>query len=131
MKTSLTAINKVFSVLKSAGGLSISVFKQTKPTDKHLKEYTVINALPINSDVMQACIVNVNYHTKDLKAGYPDNERLDLTSSSIIALLDGVVDQSNSSIDILIDYQSQETIREEALNEHYSNIRFSVKIINK
>lgn len=131
MKTTETAINKVFSVLKGTGGLSISVFKHTKPTDKDPREYIVINALPINSDVMQACVVNVNYHAKDIKAGYPDNAKLDSTSESIITLLDNVVDQSNSSIDILIDYRSQETIRDEAQNEHYSNLRFSVKIINK
>ena len=30
----------------------------------------------------------------------------------------------------LIDFESQETIREEGLGEHYSNLRFSFKNIN-
>lgn len=127
MKTTSTAIDKVFKLLKA--GLSIPVYKLTKPTAKDLAEYIVINSLPISSDVMQSCTVNVNYHTKDLAAGIPNNELLDLTEPVIIGLLDGV--SSIGTVDILIDSLSQETIRNEAQNEHYSNLRFSVKIINK
>jgi hypothetical protein len=129
MKTTATAINKVFTNLKAE--LSVPIFKYTNPTPKKVDEYVIINSLPISADIMQKCTVNVNYHVKDLSAGIPDIEKLETGTDNVLGLLDGIVDRDSEFIDILIDYESQETMRDEALQEHYSNIRFTVRIINK
>lgn len=131
MKTTSTAINKVYLVLKGTGGLTVPVYKLEKPILKTPPaEYVVVNSLPISADVMQACTVNINYHVKNLAPGVPAIEKLETGTDAVILLLDKLFDQSGA-VEILIDFDSQETIRDEALNEHYSNIRFKVKIINK
>ena len=89
------------------------------------KEYIVINSLPINADVMQKCYVNVNYHVKDIGPGLKDHTALEAGSASVLSVLKQVTTTA-----YLIDFESQETIREPALGEHYSNLRFSFKYIN-
>ena len=129
MKTTATAINEVFTNLKA--GLNVPIFKYTNPTPKKVDEYVIINSLPISADIMQKCTVNVNYHVKDLSVGIPDIEKLETGTENVLGLIQEIVNRDSEFIDILIDYESQETLRDEALNEHYSNIRFTVKIINK
>jgi hypothetical protein len=97
----------------------------TKPTDTVLSEYIVINALPINADVMQKCYVNVNYHVKDLAQGTPDVTKITSGTTQVMAILKKV-----SSTSFLIDFESHELMREDALGEHFSNMRFSFKFIN-
>ena len=79
---------------------------------------------------MQKCYVNVNYHVKDIDGGagvgfIPDSTKLEAGSALVLAALKQVTAAS-----FLIDFESQETIREEGLTEHYSNLRFSFKNIN-
>lgn len=125
MKTTDTAINQVHAILTGSGGVSVPVYKLSKPTGKKESEYIVLNALPITHGVLQKCRVNVNYHCADLKPGIPDMEKLEDMTSDLMALLTIV-----STTAILIDFESQEYHRESQLNEHYSNIRLIVKIIN-
>lgn len=91
----------------------------------HPKEYIIINALPINANVMQKCYVNVNYHVKDLGPGIKDQTTLEAGSVAVLAVLKKVTTTA-----YLVDFESQETIRESELGEHYSNLRFSFKYIN-
>lgn len=97
----------------------------TKPSASVAVEYVVINSLPINSDVMQKCYVNVNYHVKDIAEGIPDLVKLSAGSTLVMTALKAV-----STTGYLIDFESQEVIREDSLGEHYTNLRFSVKFIN-
>lgn len=129
MKTTATAINAVFANLKA--GLEVPIFKYTNPTPKKVDEYVIINSLPISADIMQKCTVNVNYHVKDLSVGIPDIEKLEAGTESVLGLIEEVVNRESEFMDILIDYESQEMLRDEPLKEHYSNIRFTVRIINK
>lgn len=132
MKTTATAINKVYSILSDvATGLSVPVFKRIKPVDTDDVEYVVVKALPINAGVMQRCIVNVNYHVADYAGGIPDIDKLETGEVSVINLLDETVDQVSDEIDIMIDFSTQEMMNNEELKEHYSNMRFLVRIINK
>jgi hypothetical protein len=88
-------------------------------------EYIVINSLPINADVMQKCIVNVNYHVKDIGPGLKDQATLEAGSVAVLNILKLV-----TATAFLIDFERQETIAEPELGEHYSNMRFSFKYIN-
>lgn len=125
-KTSDYVIGVVRGLL---GSITVPKYLTTKPTPKSsdtvINEYVVINALPINADVMQRCIVNVNYHVKDIAPGVKNTTRIEAGSALVLAALKEVSVQS-----YMIDFESQETIREDALGEHYSNLRFSFKYVN-
>lgn len=125
-KTTDYVIGAVRALLSS---ISVPKYLQTKPTpkagDAPVTEYIVINALPINADVMQKCYVNVNYHVKDIGPGIKDTTKIEAGSSVVFVIL-----KEASGTSYMIDFESQETIREEALGEHYSNLRFSFKYIN-
>ena len=107
------------------GSITKPKYLKTKPTSAKDAEYIVINSLPINADVMQKCYVNVNYHVKDIITGTPDSVKIEAGSVAVLAILKQV-----STTSYLIDFESQDTIREEGLGEHYSNLRFSFKNIN-
>ena len=126
-KTTDYIIDVVYSLL---GSITVPKYRKTKPTASIASEYVVINSLPINANVMQKCYVNVNYHVKDIDGGpgvgfIPDDTRLEAGSALILAALKQVTTTSH-----LIDFEGQETIREQQLKEHYSNLRFSFKNIN-
>ncbi len=126
-KTTDYIIGIVYSLL---GSISKPKYLKTKPSKSTAAEYVVINSLPINANVMQKCYVNVNYHVKDIDGGtgvgfIPDSTKLEAGSALVLTALKQV-----STTSYLIDFESQETIREEALGEHYSNLRFSLKFIN-
>jgi hypothetical protein len=126
-KTTDYIIGLVYSLL---GSISKPKYLKTKPTAAKDSEYIVINSLPVNANVMQKCYVNVNYHVKDIDGGpgvgfVPDEAKLESGSVSILSILEKV-----STTSYLIDFETQETIREEGLGEHYSNLRFSFKYIN-
>jgi hypothetical protein len=111
--------------------ITVPKYIKTKPAKKADAEYIVINALPINADVMQKCYVNVNYHVRDIKdtggpSGIEDSVKIEAGSRAVLNILKKV-----STTTYLIDFESQETIREEGLGEHYSNLRFSFKFINR
>lgn len=125
MKTTDFAINEVYSILTEAAGFETTVYKLTKPSKKKESQYIVLNALPITSGVLQKCRVNVNYHVKDLTSGIPDMATLETGTATLMGLLQDVPAKG-----IIIDFESQEYFCESQLEEHYSNIRLSVKIIN-
>ena len=126
-KTTDYIIGIVYSLL---GSITVPKYLKTKPTKSTADEYVVINSLPINANVMQKCYVNVNYHVKDIDGGTsigltPDDTKLAAGTALALAALKKVTTTA-----YLIDFESQETIREEQLGEHYSNLRFSFKNIN-
>ena len=126
-KTTDFIIDIVYSLL---GSITVPKYRKTKPTKSTAIEYVVINSLPINANVMQKCYVNVNYHVKDIDGGTstgltPEDTKLAAGTALVLAALEKVTTTA-----YLIDFESQETIREEQLGEHYSNLRFSFKNIN-
>ena len=126
-KTTDFIIDIVYSLL---GSITVPKYRKTKPTKSTASEYVVINSLPINAAVMQKCYVNVNYHVKDIDGGTdvgltPDDTKLAAGTALVLAALKKVTTTA-----YLIDFESQETIREEQIGEHYSNLRFSFKNIN-
>jgi hypothetical protein len=121
-KTSDYAVGIVHGLLSS---ITKPKYLFTSPADLKATEYLVINALPINADTMQKCYVNVNYHVKDIEQGKPDVAKIQTGENAVLTILKKV-----STTAYLIDFESQEIIREEARSEHYSNLRFSFKNIN-
>jgi hypothetical protein len=120
-------IDVAYSLLSS---ITVPKYRKTKPTKSTATEYVVINALPINAQTLQKCYFNVNYHVKDIDGGtstglIPNDTKLAAGAALVLAALEKV-----SGTDYFIDLESQETIREEQLGEHYSNLRFSFKNIN-
>ena len=121
-KTTDYVVGIVFGLLST---ITKPKYLFTKPTISTAPEYIVINSLPIDVNVMQKCYVNVNYHVKDITAGIPDITKITAGTNAVLAILKKV-----STTAYLIDFESQEIIREDALGEHYSNLRFSFKNIN-
>lgn len=120
-------IGIVASLLSS---LSVPRYLKSAPDFAALRQeapeaYVVINSLPINANVMQKCHVNVNYHVKDKIEGVADSATIESGSTAVMAILKSVTTTA-----YLIDFESQETIREPERGEHYSNLRFSFKYIN-
>lgn len=133
VKTTDYVIGVVYSLLSSIDkpkylttAPDFEALNKTRPT-----EYVVINSLPIPAGVIQKCHVNVNYHVKDIPGGIKDDTALESGSVAIIAALKEVSAPASGAMDAyMIDFEGQETIREESHQEHYSNLRFSFKNIN-
>ncbi len=122
MKLSSYAVNQVYSLL---GSVTAKKYLYCKPTNANDEQYIVINSLPVNGGVIQTCHVNVNCHVKDMAPGIPYLEKLEELATSVLDILKKVTTTS-----VLIDFESQETIRDENLGEHYENLRFFVRIRN-
>lgn len=121
-RTTNEIIDIVYGLLSS---ITVSKFKHTKPTHSTDTEYVVINSLPIPANVMQKCLFNVNYHVRDIIDGAPDLTKLKNGETAVLNILQRV-----STTYYLIDFESQETIRDADLGEHFSNLRFSFKYVN-
>ncbi len=125
-KTTPEIAEIVYGLLDS---ITVPKFLFTKPPTTKETEYIVINSLPIDAYVMQFCYVNVNYYVNDMNGGagignVPDIAKL---KAGAILILD-VLEEYNS-VQFLIDFESQELIRQND-KEHYMNLRFSFKYIN-
>ena len=125
MRTTDYALSYIFGIISGDTALDIPIYKLRKPDNVKLDEYIVINTLPILAGVMQKVIVNVNFHCKDIAPGIPDMERLSEATADLMELLEII-----STTGILTDFESHNFFSEPQLEEHFSNIRLSVKIVN-
>lgn len=125
MKTVNHAIDAVYSRLKGQGGLAVPVYKYTKPTNTDPDEYVVLNSLPIGGGVLQKVFINVNYYVKELAPGVPDQTKLNAGTAAVMALL-----QDYYLSGIKTDFDGQQIEWDYELSRYYSNMRFSVKLIN-
>jgi hypothetical protein len=118
-KTIDYAVKEVIKLLVS---VSVPKYPHSRPQQVPA-EYIVVNAFTTNPGPMQTIVLNANYHVKNLSGGVPDNAKL---SSKTQAILDILENYGTSTL--LIDFDTQEVSAEN--DEHISNIRFSLKIIN-
>lgn len=125
MKTTNDAINVVYTILKGTGGVTVPVYKRTKPTNVDPDEYIVLTTLPINNGVMQKCTVNVNYYVKDIGPGIADTTKLASGTSAVVTLLGRFTGANN-----LGDFDRENVEFDSGLSRHFSNIRIVVKLIN-
>lgn len=119
-KLSDYAVGRVLTLLSS---INMTKYRHSRPSSGTPDQYIVVNAFSIGSGIMQKFVLNVNYHKKNLSGGVPDNLKLQSNSQAILDIL-----EEYESADMLIDFETQETIQEN--DEHYSNLRFSLKFIN-
>lgn len=135
MKDTNQAISVVWKELnKAKASLNITgdIYKVTRALNSR-KEDIVINALPMAGDSLQRCFINVNVYVNNLvievngqnDPSLPDTARLQVLTSAIISLLEDV-----SADDHYYFVSGQQTIREEQLNQHYSNIKLEFYFIN-
>lgn len=127
MKTADYAIDFVYATIKGQTGVPSQVYKVEKPTNMAGTSYVVINSLPVNAGILQFVHVNVNYHVQDLAPGIPDLNTIKTGTAVLMGLLEKVDSQANG---IYIDFEQHAIYREEQLNEHFSNIRLFIKILN-
>ena len=125
MFTTIDIVDKFYTLLH-LGGIT-NLYKNEKPLNESKDEYTVINTLSATADMLQECPVNVNYHCKDIDTALriANDVKLNDNAKAIISLLD---DYCDSDIDISMNYQT--TIQEEAIPEHFVNIRFTARHVN-
>ncbi|WP_316851160.1 hypothetical protein [Pedobacter agri] len=127
-KLSIEVIEIVYKLLV-AGGIGIELFKGNKP-DSFNGECVVINALPLSSDQLQICIVNVNVFVPNLsqKIGSTQDKsqanykRIKELSLKVTEILDQV-DLDDWSLNIDQEY----VLQNEGFNEHFNNFRISFR----
>lgn len=127
-KLSIEVIEIVYKLLV-AGGIGIESFKGNKP-DSFSGECVVINSLPLSSDQLQVCIVNVNVFVPNLsqkigsnqdesQANYKRIKELSLKVNSILEEVD--IDDWSLNID------QEYVLPNESFNEHINNFRISFR----
>jgi hypothetical protein len=121
-KTSNQIIDIVITLLAS---IAVPKYPKTKPDALQPSEYIVVNTLGVDSELMQVCHVNVNYHVKDITPGTPDNAKIKAGEALVMAILTKVTASS-----YMIDFEGQHDEREPNQNEHYSNLKFRFLQIN-
>lgn len=119
-KLSDYVVGRVMTLLSS---INVTKYKHTRPSSAAPDQFIVVNAFSTGSGIMQKFVLNVNYHKKNLAGGVPDNLKLQSNSQAILDIL-----EEYESADMLIEFETQETVSEN--DEHYSNLRFSLKMIN-
>lgn len=126
MKTVDDVLQAVRLRLKGVLGTE-PVGKMVKPTGA-TSEYVVVNSLPVSLGQIQKGVVNINIHVKDTVDGansYPNHERLDALTKLVIPAFDRV--RFNG---ISCEVETIHIEEEEALKEHYQNIRVKFNVIN-
>ena len=126
MLTTLQIVDRFYAILH--GKSYTNLYMHSKPLGDVRDEYIVINALSSDAETLQECQINVNYHCKDIHTSklIPDHVKLNTNASGITTELDNYYD---SVIDITEVFQSG-PISEPELQEHFINMRFTVRTIN-
>ncbi len=112
--------------LKNVMG-AVPVGKMVKPVGA-TNEYVVVNALPTSMGILQKGYLNVNCHVKDTVDGvslYPNSIRLDALATLAMSAFEDV---TSGGISYFIESTNIE--KDEALKEHYANIRIKFNVIN-
>ena len=117
--------NVVQQVVTLLASVSTQKYKHTRPESPAPEQFIVINAFCVGSGPLQKFVLNVNCHARNLSGGVIDNLKLSTMSQSVLNIL-----EDYNSTALLIDFEGQEIIPETQLNEHYSNLKFSLKTIN-
>ncbi|PZX18107.1 hypothetical protein LX69_01144 [Breznakibacter xylanolyticus] len=124
MRTTFEVIQRVYDLVKTG---ALPVFKLNK-LGTH-SEYVVVNAMPMTGVELKKCFVNVNIHVADIKISdgttVANTKRLEELSTQYAGMLEEI-----DTNDMALYYVSQGIEREEALKEHYANIKLMCKLID-
>ena len=119
------AIKAIYHKLKLA--VTDPVYQYSRPADCKDAAYYVINSLPIGNGILQKCIINVNAYCNEISPGRQDSLLLTAMSNLVISTLDNTCDDTGY---VFIYFQQQNTYPGEELKDHYSNMRFDIRLIN-
>lgn len=137
MKTTLDVVDIVWKHLDQSSlkvAITGKIYKNGRPINSKVED-VVINSLPINNELLQEGVVNVNIFVpnKDhLIGGYQDNTqadhaRLKTLASQAAGILNEVFVTAS---DVGFDVQQQAMIEDKEAKEHYINIRLSYYCVN-
>lgn len=107
--------------------VTVPKHRHNRPAEAKDAEFVVINSFPIDANVLQKCIVNVNYHVRDISPGVPNQTRLNAGAALVMAALKKVTATNKT---YMIDFENSEQLKEQGQEEHFINMRFSFKNIN-
>lgn len=137
MITTLDILDIIYTQLATSdlvgttNNITGSIYKLTRPMDS-TKEDIVINCLPVTGDLLQMATVNVNIYVPDFHATvdsvqqyFPDLARLDTLAAKAIT----AVDNTNTA-GYFFWVASQTIFVEEAIHQHFINLRVEFKNIN-
>lgn len=133
MKTTFDAVDVIWVRLNEtlADKISGGVYKYKRPFNSK-DEDIVINSLPISPGIPQECAINVNCYVPDLRTKVKGVSNMDMPDTLRLSTLAGWI------VDILNDRANEEyyyfvtgqnTLSNEAGNEHYVNIRLDFLFI--
>lgn len=118
-------------IIGTTNSISGGLYKLVRPMDAS-KEDIVINCLPVTNDLLQLATVNVNIYVPDLHASVggiqqhlPDLARLDELAAMAITSLKDV-----NTPGYYFYVASQVVYNEEAIHQHFVNIRIEFRNIN-
>jgi len=126
MKTTFDVMDIIWQKLNQAIASQISgkIYKLKRPLNSKLED-VIINTLPLSSDQMQQCVVNVNGYVpnKTVKIDgvtneVPDTIRLKAITELISTHLKEIISDTYYFF-----ISGQQTIHDESNNEYYINIR--------
>lgn len=134
MITTLEIIEIMYDELKgseldisASGGL----YKLQRPLGS-TKEDIVINCLPVSNEQIQRATVNVNIYAQDIpirvdgvQQHAPDIDRLQFLAAKAVHKLESIYYPGYSLV-----ITQQSVIKEEAVNQHFINIRIEFRFIN-
>ncbi len=119
------AVLVVYKKLKAV--TTLPVHKYARPNSTQSGTYLVVNALPIDSGIVQRCIINVNVYADDIQAGQPDMVTIVPLTRTVISTLDETCDSTQN---IQIFFQQENLFVGEEPSNHYSNMRFEIILLN-
>jgi len=108
-----------------AGIISGSVYKLQRPTDSKLEDI-VVNAITIDSELVQTGVANLNIHVPDLVNGMPNTARIEQLES----IAKGIILKGwGSNYTFFI--ENQQTIQDQdAADNWFINFRIRFKFHN-
>lgn len=131
MKSTLTAVNILYQILKLNTGITTAisgkVYKDNRPINSG-KEDIVVNSLPINFEQVQQAVLNVNIHVPNLELninGVQDNTQPNLARLETITDLVITAVKDHVGSDYWFFIQQQNVFPSDPLGEYYSNIRIN------
>ena len=119
------AVLMVYTKLKAVA--THPVYKYSRPSSCKAPVYYVINSLGADGGMLQTCVVNVNAYCEDVEPGTPDIETLSVLTRLVIATLNESSDQTQN-IQCIV--KGDNLFEGEQLENHYSNVRLEVKMLN-
>jgi hypothetical protein len=132
MKHSLEAVDVIWKTVNVIyNQINGGIYKLTRPVDSKLEDI-VVNALPINSENIQRCIVNVNCYVPDMLVNIKGKSILMANTARLKELATAVMDilEDKADMGYYFHLQNQHILKADE-DQHYVNLRIEVVFTNE